>query len=408
MQFFYTTYAYCVCYHPAMRQLSGELFPTDVPIPASQLIGRRDDVREIEAALGAGTNLILAGPRRTGKTSVCEAALGRLHRQGAYTARVDLFRIADAAELAEALAMAVIENRSPARRLIRRAREIGRAALSATQSAAVLKLRGQLGEAVEIAITPGWAAEDPQRALDLALELPERIAVADGRRMVVFFDEFQELATERRPYGDPDAVTKRMRAIFQRSTSVSYLFAGSLEHVLRDLFGPQQRAFSGFGSFHTLRQIAAEDWLNGLTERFAADDCTLAPGALERLVAHGGGHPRATMRLAQQTHLVSVQLDRREIDLDLVELGHLAAVNGDRPAMEQTVEQIRRLHKNALAVARVVALGEQIPRRIAPSIRDRVLKLLERAGIIEHVARGDWRMVNPLLRDYLRTLSPLG
>ena len=391
-----------------MRQLSGELFPTDAPIPTSQLIGRRDDVREIEAALGARTNLILAGPRRTGKTSVCEAALGRLRRQGAYTARVDLFRIADAAELAEALAMAVIENRSPARRLIRRAREIGRAALSATQSAAVLKLRGQLGEAVEIAITPGWAAEDPQRALDLALELPERIAVADGRRMVVFFDEFQELASERRPYGDPDAVTKRMRAIFQRSTSVSYLFAGSLEHVLRDLFGPQQRAFSGFGSFHTLRQIAAEDWLNGLAKRFAADDCTLTPGALERLVALGGGHPRATMRLAQQTHLVSVQLDRHEIDLDIVELGHAAAVNGDRPAMEQTVEQIRRLHKNALAVVRAVAIGEQIPRRIAPSIRDRVLKLLERAGIIEHVARGDWRVVNPLLRDYLRTLTPLG
>lgn len=391
-----------------MRQMSGDLFPTDTPIPASQLIGRADDVREVETALHAGTNLILAGPRRTGKTSVCDAALGRLHRRGVYTARVDLFRIADAAELAEALALAVIENRSPARRLIRRAREIGRAALTATQSAAVLKLRGQLGEAVEIAVTPGWAATDPQRALDLALELPERVAVADGRRLVVFFDEFQELASERRPYGDPDAISKRMRAIFQRSANVSYLFAGSLEHVMRDLFGPQQRAFSGFGSFHTLRPIAGPDWLAGLAERFAADDCTIAPGALEQLVELGGGHPRATMRLAQQTHLISVQLDRREIDLDIVELGHAAAVNGDRPALEQTVEQIRRLHKNALAVVRAVASGDQIPRRIAPSIRDRVLKLLERAGIIEHVARGDWRIVNPLLRDYLRTLTPLG
>lgn len=390
-----------------MRQLSGDLFPTDTPIPASQLIGRDADVREIEMALRAGTNLILAGPRRTGKTSVCEAALGRLHRHGVYTARVDLFRIADAAELAEALALAVIGNRSPARRLIRRVREIGRAALTATQSAAVLKLRGQLGDAVEIAITPGWAAENPQRALDLALELPERVAVSDGRRLVVFFDEFQELASERRPYGDPDAITKRMRAIFQRSTSVSYLFAGSLEHILRDLFGPQQRAFSGFGSFHTLRPIASQDWLDGLAERFAADNCTIAPGALERLVKLGGGHPRATMRLAQQTHLVSVQLDRREIDLDTIELGHAAAVNGDRPAMEQTVEQIRRLHKTALTVARAVAAGDQIPRRVPPSIRDRVLKLLERAGIIEHVARGDWRIVNPLFRDYLRTLTPL-
>ena len=60
------------------------------------------------------------------------------------------------------------------------------------QAAAVLKLQGQLGDGVEIAITPGWATQDPARALDLALELPERIASTDGRRLILFFDEFQE------------------------------------------------------------------------------------------------------------------------------------------------------------------------------------------------------------------------
>jgi hypothetical protein len=88
--------------------------------------------------------------------------------QGAYAVHIDLFRIADAAELAEALALGVIANRSAAHRIIRRARELGRTALSATQAAAVLKLQSQLGEGIELALTPGWAAQDPQRALDLA------------------------------------------------------------------------------------------------------------------------------------------------------------------------------------------------------------------------------------------------
>ena len=391
-----------------MRQASGDLFPTDVPIPASQMIGRQDDVREVAAALAGATNLIVAGPRRTGKTSVCEAALNRTRRRGCYTVRLDLFRIGDAAELAEALAVAVIANRSTARRLIRRARELGRAALTATQAAAVLKLQSQLGEAIELAVTPGLASQDPQRALDLALELPERVAVADDRRLILFFDEFQELASERRPYGDPDLLTKRMRAVFQRSTSVSYLFAGSLEHVMRDLFAPNQRAFSGFGGFHALRPIADRDWRVGIAERFGADDCVSSPGALDRIVELGGGHPRATMRIAQQTHLVSVQLEQRQIDLDLVELGYRAALNGDLPTMEQSVEQIRRLHKNALQVIRAIAEDKPIPRRLPPSIRDRVLNLLERAGIVEHVSRGDWRIVNPLLKEYLRRLDPLG
>jgi uncharacterized protein len=390
------------------RHPSGELFPTDSPLPASRLIGRRDDVREVATRLEAGTHLVVAGPRRTGKTSVCEAALARVARRGAYTAKVDLFRVSDSAELAEALVTAVIANRSAAQRALRRARSAGRAALSAAQAQTVVRMVGELGEGLELALTPGLAARDPERALDLALELPERVARADARRLVLFFDEFQELASARRPYGDPDALTNRMRAIFQRSSAVSYLFAGSIEHVMRDLFAPSRRAFSGFGSFYSLRAIAEEEWHAGLAERFAADACTASDAALRRIVELGGGHPRATMRIAQQAHLVSLELDTREIGLDLVELGFGRALEGDRPTMEQVVERIRLLHKQGLVIARTVAAGEPLPRRIQPGVRDRVLKLLRDAGVVEHEGRGRWRVIDPLLRRYLASLDPFG
>jgi hypothetical protein len=391
-----------------MRRPSGDLFPTDSPIPAGQLIGRADDLRELTTRLEAGTHLVVAGPRRTGKTSVCEAALARAARRGAYTARVDLFRVSDAGELAETLAAAVIANRSAAHRVLRRARSAGRAALSAAQARALVKMVGELGEGVEVALTPGLAAQDPERALDLALELPERVARADGKRLILFFDEFQELASARRPYGDPDAVTNRMRAVFQRTGSVSYLFAGSIEHVMRDLFAPSRRAFSGFGSFYALRPIDPQDWRDGVARRFAEDGCQVAEAALERIVELGGGHPRATMRIAQQTHLLSLELDTREIDLGLVRLGFERAIEGDRPTMEQIVERIRLLHKHGLLVARTVAAGQPLPRRLQPGVRDRVLKLLRDAGILEHESHGHWRVIDPLLRHYLASLDPLG
>lgn len=390
------------------RVPSGELFPTDSPIPAGGLIGRQEDVAELATRLEAGTHLIVAGPRRTGKTSVCEAALTRLERKRLYTAKIDLFRVSDAAELAEAVAAAVIANRSATHRLVRRARSAGRAALSAAQAQAVVKMVGELGEGVEIALTPGLAARDPERALDLALELPDQVARADGRRMVLFFDEFQETASARKPYGDPDALTNRMRAIFQRSTAVSYLFAGSIEHVMRDLFAPSRRAFSGFGSFYALRPIAAEEWWRGLATRFESDGCEVSEPAVARIVELGGGHPRATMRVAQQTHLVSVEVGTRHIGLDLVQVGFERAVEGDRPTMEQIVERIRLLHKHGLLVARTVAAGDPLPRRIQPGVRDRVLKLLRNAGIVEHESRGRWRVIDPLLRHYLAALDPFG
>src|SRR5205807_1634982 len=158
-------------------------------------------------------------------TSVCDAALGRLARRGCYTVAVDLFRIATAAELAESLVASTLSNRSPLRRALHQTRRAGRFVADALHTSVVVKSKAQLGEELEIAFNPGLAARDPERYLDYALALPGRIAEADSKQAVVFFDEFQEVGGQNQPYGDADRLTKRMRAIFQRSTSVSYLFA---------------------------------------------------------------------------------------------------------------------------------------------------------------------------------------
>lgn len=388
------------------RQRSGDLFPTDQPIPASQMIGREADVREIAATLAGGANVVLAGPRRTGKTSVCEAVMGRLARDGLYTVSVDLFRIATAAELAEALVAATIANRSALRRALHQTRRAGRFVADALHTSAVLRSKAQLGEELEIAFTPGLAARDPDRYLDYALSLPGRIAVADSKEVIVFFDEFQEVAGPAQPYGDPDRLTKRMRAIFQRASGVSYLFAGSLEHMMRDLFVPSHRALHQFGGFHSLRPIDARAWRKGITMRFTADDCTLHEHAVQRIIEYGEMHPRTTMLVAQKSHLASVELETREIDLSIVEQGLVGALRSERASHEQTVERIRSEHKLGLLVAERLARGEQAYSKLPRGSVRRTLESLRDASIIESHGRGDWRFTSPLLRRYLKDETP--
>lgn len=389
------------------RQRSSDLFPTDQPIPASQMIGRTTDIREITSALANGTNVVLAGARRTGKTSVCDAVLGRLAKRGLYTISVDLFRIATTAELAEALVASTISNRSALRRTLHQTRRAGRFVADALQTSTVLKSKAQLGEELEIAFSPGLAVRDPERYLDYALALPARIAAADHKQVVVFFDEFQEVASSQRPYGDPDRVTKRMRAIFQRSTDVSYLFAGSLEHLMRDLFTPAHRALHQFGGFHDLRPIDDEDWMDGLAERYAADDCTVEPNALKRIVEYGELHPRTTMLIAQKSHLATIELDTRQVDGSIVEQGLLMALAVDRVSHEQTVERIRGMHRLGLVVAERLARGQPVYTRLPRGAVRRALEGLRDAAIIESHGRGDWRFTNPLLRRYLASIEPI-
>ena len=386
------------------RQRSADLFPTDQPLPAGQMIGRETDVREIAASLGAGTHVVIAGPRRTGKTTVCDAALAILAKRRIYTVAVDLFRISSTAELAEVLVARTVSNSSALRRLVHQARRAGRFAADAAGMSTVIKSQGQLGEELEIALRPGLAARDPERYLDYALELPARIAAADSKHVVVFFDEFQEVASSQQPYGDADRLTKRMRAIFQRSTDVSYLFAGSIEHLMRDLFTPAHRAFSQFGSFYELRPIEPEDWEAGLRERFAADDCTIDDPALDRLIEHGEGHPRVTMLIAQQTHLAAVLLETHDITSDLVEQGYMGALRAERVNNEQLLERMRRAHRLGLEVARRLARGQPAYRGLPRGAVRRALEELRDAAIIESHGRGDWRFTNPLLRRFLLDL----
>ncbi len=389
------------------RAQSGDLFPTDLPLPPSLLIGRAEDVREIATNLMAGVNLVVAGPRRTGKTSVCEAAVARARRGGYYTISLDLFRIANAAQLAEALVAATIANRPRLYRLLHRAREAGRLVADAAGTTLVVRAQAELGDELEIAFKPGLADRDPDRYLEYALGLPQRIAVADGKHVIVFIDEFQEVANPRKPYGDPDAVTKKMRAIFQRSSEVSFLFAGSYEHVLRELFGKARQAFGHFGSIYELRPISGDAWRKGLLGRFEADSCTVSDEALERLLELGDGHPRTTMLLAQKTHLQSILVGTREIDASLVEVGLRSALLGDRATLDQTVEQIRLIHRQALLVARRIALGESPYRDLKSVEAFRALKGLEHAGLVGPAGPRRWRILEPLLARYLRELEPL-
>lgn len=388
------------------REPSSVLFPTDQPLPNELLIGRGEDVREVAATLAGGAHVVISGPRRTGKTSVCDAALDALEKDGFYVVPVDLFRIASAAELAEALVGRTIANRSVLRRILHQTREAGRMVADAAGVSAVVKSKTELGEELEIAFTPELARRDPDRYLDYALALPGRIAKADGKRVVVFFDEFQEIAGSRAPYGDPDAVTKRMRAILQRSPEVSVLFAGSIEHLMRDLFTPRQRALSQFGSFHELRPIAPEDWAEGLRARFDLDDCEIDELALWRLVELGAGHPRATMLIAQKTHLTSILLDIHELDLSTVEQGYRAAINGERMSHEQTVERLRGSHQYALQVARRIASGEPPYRDLPKNSVRRALEQLRNIGIARSEGR-EWTITDPLLARYLSELDPL-
>jgi hypothetical protein len=386
------------------RVPSGELFPTDEPVAGEALIGRADDVDAIASSLLGAINVVLAGPRRLGKTSVARAALDVCRQAGAYTVAVDLFKIPDAAQFAQSLSVGALANRPKVRQLLARARQAPARARQVASLSATVRLKQELGDGVELAFSPVFGDRHSDHALRDGLELLQRIAAADDKRLVLFLDEFQELASPRKPYGDPDALTRLLRGVMQDSPAITVLFAGSIEHVMRDLFGPAERALSQFGSFYELPPIAQQDWAIGIPARLSLDRSTIDDDALAGLIERGESHPRATMLIAQQAHYVATLELTRRVELAHVGAGFERALASDRLKHEQTLAHLRSLGRHAQRMAERVALGVPLYQGLAPDVASQTLRALRDAGIIEHHQRGDWRIFDPLLRRFLQQL----
>ncbi|HXQ00279.1 MAG TPA: ATP-binding protein [Solirubrobacteraceae bacterium] len=379
-----------------------ELFPTDDPVRPDLLIGRSSDVQDLAKRLGAGTHMVLAGPRRTGKSTVALAALARAGSAGLYTAQVDLWDHEDMASLTRALAQSILANRGSVAKALERARESGRELRELLPRGVVATLRTHLGEDVELAWnTPSSSGRSELAGLGATIALAQRIAEKDDRRIVLFLDEFQDIATSSHRFGDPDLLGKQLRSQLQRSPLVSVLFAGSMEHLMRDLFGPARRALGQFGNFHELSPILPSEWEAGIAARYHELDVRPTEEAVAEIVTLGEGHPRTTMLIARET--LTVTLSHREIgtiEIGDVRGGYELAMQADRLRHEDAVERLRST-AHAYPIAVRVARGRHPYSGTASSAARRALSMMERVGIAEHHGRGDWTIPEPLLRKYL-------
>src|SRR3989442_50721 len=108
-------------------------FPVGGPVAAADLVGRESYLRRLVDRLEDGNHVLIAGPRRIGKTSIILEALRRLKRRGAHTAYVDCLGATDIRGLGERLADAILPNLSG----VERSFEQGKAV-----AARLLPLRG--------------------------------------------------------------------------------------------------------------------------------------------------------------------------------------------------------------------------------------------------------------------------
>jgi hypothetical protein len=380
------------------RRPPGPRFPIGGPVPAEDLVGREPYLRRATERLLDGEHLLIAGPRRIGKTSVILEVLRRLRRKGALTAYVDCLGATGIRELGERLAASLLASLE------------GRDAFEdARRIAAGRQVGGARYEHLEL-VLPVVKEPSAQRAFDAALDVPRAVAARSGKRVVVAFDEFQE-AGRLGP-----RVFDVMRSRFQAQRGVAYAFLGSEEGILEELFGQKGRPLYRFAIALDLAEegghrfgIDPVDWLAYLRRKFGQKRIAIGEAEVDRILDATGGHPQDTMQLCAALYHFLRDQGLRSVTGELVDI-----------AYELTLRELERpftlhwsdlgMQKYLQAVAKRIARGEPLyaARPDGEVPRAEVLRAvtgLRARGLVIRTGRGRYEFLEPMFAEHVRRLD---
>jgi uncharacterized protein len=249
---------------------------------------REDEVRELTADMRNGQNVLVYAPRRYGKSSLVLRAAQEALQQKALVAYCDLMKTPTKERFAAALAKTIYSDiASPVDQAFEKAAELFRG-LRIWPTMEVDPSDGSL----RFSFQAGRRQADIDDTIERLLELLGELAAERKRRVVIIFDEFQEVV----------ALDKRfpnlMRAVFQAQPEVSHIYLGSKRHILERIFNDKNEPFWRSAKQLEIGMIAPMKFAGFIRERFAETGKRITDDALDRLLEATGGHPYGTQELA--------------------------------------------------------------------------------------------------------------
>lgn len=206
-----------------------------------------DRVKELAVVkqfLDSENNLILISPRRFGKSSLIRKALVQLMRP--YIV-IDLMKVLSAEDLAAQLLKGVfrIHPIEKLKHLMAHFRVLPTVSVN------------PVTEAIDVSFMP---ATQTSAILEDAFALVEKVSTPE-QRMIVVLDEFQEVNNIAK------GLDRQLRAIMQTQKGVNYVFMGSQESMMTEIFERKKSPFYHFGQLMHLQKIPREDFYNYISKR---------------------------------------------------------------------------------------------------------------------------------------------
>jgi hypothetical protein len=357
---------------------------------------REDELRELVSDMLNGQNVLVYAPRRYGKSSLVLRASQEALRAKALVGYCDLMRTPTKERFAAALAKTVYADiASPVDQVFERAADLFRG-LRIIPTMEVDPSDGSLRFSFEA----GRRKTDIDDTIERLLELLGELAAERKRRVVIVFDEFQEvLALDLR-------FPNLMRAVFQAQPEVSHVYLGSKRHLLERIFSDKNEPFWRSAKQLEIGMIAPEKFAPFIRARFSETAKRIATDAVDRILEATGGHPYGTQEVAYFVWELTPEGGEAAVaDVDAAltnvlrsEHNHFTQLWDDAPHQQRLLMLAIAAEPSASVYARAYHERHELPSN--PSLQT-ALSALQKKEIVGRNRQGEYSIIEPFFADWL-------
>jgi hypothetical protein len=278
---------------------------------------REKETKQLFEDLKSGQNVLLYSPRRYGKTSLIFRVLDQLKKDGLVTAYIDVYGCLTVPDFIDKI---IQETVVPSQGSLQRIGDFLREQISGLSPEVTLNSDGS----ISVSFKKEAIAQGTEKVLAKIIDAPQKLAEAKKKRLVVAFDEFQEITTM-----DGLSLEKTVRSSFQRHKDVTYLFAGSKQHIMTEMFGQERRPFYKFAKPFPLERIPLPEFSAFITSKFKATNISIRPEIVQSILDFTEGHPYLTQQLCHE--LWSMSTERKKVAQEdiAVALNTILSQHGD-------------------------------------------------------------------------------
>jgi hypothetical protein len=321
--------------------------------------------------------------------------LERFKKDGYQVGYLDIFEAVSVRELSERIVETLLSNeRLSVRRFFEILKKDVREALSALEFKAIF-------EDYKFVLSFSSKDVDEYKLFDEALDFIQEYSQRKGR-VIFAIDEFSDLLRW------DTRLLKKMRSKFQRQRDVTYIFAGSQESLMKDIFNHKSFAFYGFGIMMHLPPLPKDGFAEYIYRKFKDAGFKIEKDTAYHIVNRTDSHPHYTKLYAQT--MADMVEEGGKISIELLDEAFDIALLRIRGEFDKEWQALSSapLQRKILKIISRERISPYKSKLLSEKERSQIyfaLTELEKKGIIRKKGRGKYEFYNPFFARYIELLE---